>query len=62
MAKLRQFSHFLQQINKWEPFPFCKNTTLELYYVQYVTQKLFTCQCMYHSTFRIHVLVLPVIV
>ena len=22
MAKLRQFSHFLQQIYKWEPFPF----------------------------------------
>ena len=27
MAKLRQFSHFLQQINKWEPFPFSKIQT-----------------------------------
>ena len=38
MAKLRQFSHFLQQINKWEPFPFPVQCELQIYFRSFVAQ------------------------
>ena len=39
LAKLRQFSHFSQQINKSEPFPFSKiQTRLRVYFRSFVAE------------------------
>ena len=39
MAKLRQFSHFLQQINKWVLYPFSKiQRELRVYFRSFVIQ------------------------
>ena len=39
MAKLRQFSHFLQQINKWASRPFSKiQTRLRVYFRSFVAE------------------------